>query len=150
MSRHPTTRILLLLLDGFVALTALAGGTVLVVSSLVPQWQTYFSPPAEYLAGSPFDSYLLPGLALAGILGGVHVLAFVMILRKSRWSVLSATVAAYATMIWIFVQMIFIPFSFLQAVYIVAGLAEVGLVLLVLGVLSPDERAARIAARQGT
>lgn len=114
---------------------------MLVVSSLVPAWQTILSPPTDYLEGSPFDSYLLPGLALAAVLGGVHVVAFLAILRRARWSTIAATVAAYATLIWIFVQMIFIPFSFLQAVYIVAGLGEVGLVLLALGLLRADSRA---------
>lgn len=141
MTAQPRIRILLLLLTAFVALTALAGGAVLAASALVPEWQTLLSPPASYLEGSPFDSYLLPGLALAGVLGGVHLVAFVLLLRRSRWAVLSTTVAGHAALIWIFVQMIYIPFSFLQAVYFAAGLAELGLVLLALGVLRSDASA---------
>lgn len=141
MTAHPRIRILLLLLTAFVALTALAGGAVLAASALVPEWQTMLSPPLSYLEGSPFDSYLLPGIALAAVLGGVHLVAFVLLLRRSHWGILSTTVAGYAALIWIFVQMIYIPFSFLQAVYIAAGLAELGLVLLALGVLRTDASA---------
>ena len=137
MNRHPITRMLLLILHAFVAVTALAGGSVLVASAMT-QWETFFVPPLADLEGSPFDSYLLPGLALGGVLGGVHVLAFVLLVRRSAWAALAAVVAGYAALIWIFVQMMFIPFNFLQAVYLAAGLAEVGLVLLVLGVFKAD------------
>jgi hypothetical protein len=40
-------------------------------------------------------------------------------------------------LIWIFIQMVFIPFSVLQAVYFAAGLAELGLLLLLMGLGSP-------------
>jgi hypothetical protein len=129
-------RRLLVILDLIVAVTAIAGGTVLVVSALLPSWSTVLAPPREYLEGSPFESYLVPGLALALLLGGVHLVAAVLLLRRSRVQLIGATVAGYAMLIWIFVQMIVIPFSFLQAIYIAAGLAELGLVLLCLGLFS--------------
>jgi hypothetical protein len=52
-------------------------------------------------------------------------------------------VAGVATLIWIFVQTMLIPFSVQQAVYVDAGLAELGLVLLGLGVLRPSCRSAQ-------
>jgi hypothetical protein len=130
---HRIAHRLLVILDLIVAVTAIAGGAVLVVSSLLPSWSTVLAPPREYLAGSPFASYLVPGLALAVLLGGLHLAAAVLLLRRSRVRFIAATVAGYAMLIWIFVQMIVIPFSFLQAVYLAAGLAELGLVLLCLG-----------------
>ena len=45
-------------------------------------------------------------------------------------------VGGYACLIWIFVQMIYIPFSFLQALYFTIGLFELGLSLVVLGILA--------------
>lgn len=47
-------------------------------------------------------------------------------------------VAGFGLLIWIFVQMMFIPFSPLQAIYFAAGLAEVGFVLLGLGLVRRD------------
>jgi hypothetical protein len=121
-----------------IGLTALAGGIALVVGSLEPSLATILSPPREYLDGSPFGSYLVPGVILGLVLGGVHLTAFALVARRSRWWVLAGAVAAFDTLIWIFVQMVIIPFSFLQAAYFVLGAAEVGLVMLALGVLRPQ------------
>jgi hypothetical protein len=122
-------RAVLLVVLAFVAVTAFLGGFALVLGAVVPSLATILSPPADYLAGTPFSSYLLPGLVLGVVVGGTHALAFILGLRELRWADLSAAVAAYAVLIWIFIQMIFIPFSFLQAVYFVAGVAEAGLVM---------------------
>jgi hypothetical protein len=138
MNTREFVRASLLWVQGFVTVTAVAGGVALVLGALDPRLATFLSPPASYLDGSPFSSYLVPGLALGAVLGGIHAVAFVMVLRRHVWAVLAATAAGYAALVWIFVQMIYIPFSFLQAVYFVAGLTEVGLVLLLLGVLRRD------------
>ena len=42
----------------------------------------------------------------------------------------ATSTAAFGLLIWIFVQMMFIPFSLLQAGYFAAGLVELGLLLL--------------------
>jgi hypothetical protein len=120
--------------EAFVAVTAIAGGGVLVLGALMPTTATVFSPPDEYLLGTPFSSYLVPGLLLALVVGGLHTAAFILDLTRHPRRVLAAATAGFAVLIWIFVQMMFIPFSFLQAVYFVAGLAELGLVMLVLGI----------------
>lgn len=138
MNTHPISRIVLLVLQILVALTAFAGGAALVVGTFAPELAVSMVPPTEYLAGSPFSSYLVPGFILAIVLGGVHLVAFIMLLRRHRWALLAAAVAAFDAMIWIFVQMIIIPFSMLQVVYFAVGLAEVGFVLLILGVLRPQ------------
>lgn len=138
------TRVALLVLTLLVALTAFAGGAALVAGTFLPDSGLVIVPPVEYLEGSPFDSYLVPGLVLGLVLGGVHLVAFILLLR-TRWGALAATVAGYAALIWIFVQMMIIPFSFLQALYFAAGLAELGLVLLRLGVLRPEGRSENLA-----
>jgi hypothetical protein len=119
----------LLTVLALVSVTAFLGGLALVLGAVVPSLATVLSPPASYLADTPFTSYLLPGLVLALVIGGVHAVAFVMLLRRHPWADLASAVAAFAVLIWIFVQMIYIPFSFLQAVYFVAGVVEAGLVM---------------------
>lgn len=149
-------RTALLCLQAFVGVTAVAGGGALMIGSLDPGLATAITPSPEYLRGSPFSSYLVPGAVLAIVLGGVHLLSFAWLLRRQRWALLAAAVAAFDTLIWIFVQMIIIPFSVLQAVYFTAGLAEVGFLLLLLGVTraaAPTHSAARAIddrADQGT
>ncbi len=82
---------------------------------------------------SPFGSVVLPHVVLALVLGGIHVLAFALLSRRMPRALFWAAAAGFALLIWIFVQMIFVPFSVLQSVYFVLGLAELGLVLPLLG-----------------
>jgi hypothetical protein len=129
------TRIVLLVLTGAVGVTAVAGGVALILGALVSDLATVLSPPVAYLEGSPFATFLVPGLVLAVVVGGTHLAAFAALLRRTPRRHLVTTIAAFGVLIWIFVQMMFIPFSPLQAGYFAAGLAEVGFVLLALGVL---------------
>lgn len=147
MSPSPggSARTILLILTAFVAVTAFLGGLALTLGALVPSMATVLSPPPDYLIGTPFTSYLLPGLALALVVGGSHAVAFMLLLRRHPRADLLTSVAAFGLLIWIFIQMIYIPFSVLQAVYFAAGLAEVGLVMLRLGLLrAPATEAQRI------
>lgn len=133
-------RIGLIAVGGVVAITAVAGGAAMVAGSLWPSFAGGFTVPDEYLDGSPFDSFLIPGLLLAIVVGGTHALAFVLHVRRARRATFWSAVAAFGVLIWIFVQMIYIPFSFLQALYFASGIAEAGLVMLALGVLEPMPR----------
>lgn len=134
MIEHRGTRITLLVVQAFVVLTALAGGAVLVIGALDAGFSSSWIPPAEYLEGTPFPSYLVPGIVLALVIGGGHALAFAELARRRPRALVVAAAAGFALLIWIFVQMAVIPFSVLQAVYFSAGLAEIGLVLLLLDV----------------
>lgn len=135
MSPQRAIRITLLVIEAFVAVTAFAGGTALVLGALLPDFSSVITPPTEYLEGSPFSSYLVPGLVLALVLSGVNAIAFVLLLRRRPSASFAAAAAGYAALIWIFVQMTVIPFSLLQAVYFIAGAVELGLVMLRLGLL---------------
>ena len=139
MEPQRATRTTLLVVEAFVAVTAIAGGLALMIGSILPDASSVIVPPVEYLDASPFSSYLVPGLVLALVLGGIHVLAFLMLQRRRPSALLLSAAAGYAALIWIFVQMTVIPFSVLQAVYFIAGAVELGLVLLLLGLL-PLER----------
>ena len=126
-------RITLTVLTGAVGLTAVAGGLALLVAALTSTNGGGVAPDRSYLGGSPFTSYVAPGIVLAVVVGGTHILASVLTGRGSPAGPFAAAVAGFGLLIWIFVQMMFIPFSPLQAIYFVAGLAELGLVLLGLG-----------------
>ncbi|MDN4596796.1 hypothetical protein [Leifsonia virtsii] len=126
-------RITLTVLTGAVGLTAVAGGLALLVAALTSTNGGGVTPDRSYLGGSPFTSYIVPGLVLAVVVGGTHILAAVLTGRGSQAGPFAAAVAGFGLLIWIFVQMMFIPFSPLQAIYFLAGLAELGLVLLGLG-----------------
>lgn len=135
MQEHRATRTTLLVVQLFIAFTSVLGGLALILGSLSSDLVTAVKPPDEFLEGSPFGSFLIPGVILTVVVGGMHAWAFVELLRRAPWSMFLAAAAGYATLIWIFVQMMFIPFSVLQVVYFAAGALELGLVLLALGVV---------------
>lgn len=145
---NKVARVSLSIVTAFVALTALAGGTVLILGSVIPDMRSSWLPPDDYLAGSPFTSYVIPGAALVVLVAIPHALASVAGAIDSIWTPLVGSVAGFSCLIWIFVQMIYIPFSGLQALYFAAGLIELSLVLLMLGVVSrrPVPRAVRSTA----
>jgi len=125
-------RITLLASLALVAATSALGGVALVFSPVIGD--SPISLPVEILEGSGFGSYVLPGIILLIVVAGTHALAFWLVNRRHRFGPAAASVAGCGILIWIFVQMVFIPFSALQAIYFGFGLLELGLVLLLLDV----------------
>ena len=80
-------------------------------------------------------------------------MAFILLRRRRPSALLASAAAGFAALIWIFVQMMLIPFSFLQAVYFIAGAVELGLVMLLLGLLpitpAPTARRRPAEAQRG-
>ena len=110
------TRVGLLITQAFVAVTGLAGGIALIAGSVDPAWASVLTPPMSYLDGSPFRSYLIPGLLLIVVVAGVHAVGFFATIADSPWQLPAAAAGGFACIVWIFVQMVYIPFSLLQAV----------------------------------
>jgi peptidoglycan/LPS O-acetylase OafA/YrhL len=105
-------------LAGFVGVTAVLGGVELVTGYPVQQ-------PVEWLAGTPFDSYLVPGLLLAALVGGSAVLAFIAAIRSDpRWP-RSAIVAGVVLCGWIMAEMVMLDQpttpTAAEVVYLVIG-----------------------------
>lgn len=92
--------------------------------------------PLEYLAGSPFSSYLIPGLILGVVVGGTQLGAAVAVHRCSAHALVLAAVAGFGMLIWIFVELAMIKqYSWLQSVYFAHGTLELILVLALLGAI---------------
>jgi hypothetical protein len=84
------------LLHGFVALTATGGGVALA---------TGVDPfPLAWLEGTPFGSYLVPGLILAIAVGGSATLASVLLARRHPDAWLAAALAGAALTGWIAIE----------------------------------------------
>ena len=60
--------------------------------------------PLEWLEGSPFHSYLVPGLFLFFIIGGTSLFAAVAIFRQSPAGRTSALFCGIIVMMWLAVQ----------------------------------------------
>ncbi len=122
-------RPILLVLLWFGAVSALAGAVLGIAFNGA-------GVPLEYLEGTPFTSFVIPGLILGLMVGGTQALAVVLVHRghARRW--LAASVAGFGMIIWIVVELAITGFFWLQALYFAVGLGEVLLVLALLGVLS--------------
>lgn len=78
-------RTILITLDTFLAITAIAGGVGLLTG--------LNAPPVDLLAGSAFGSYTVPGLALLVLVGGSALGAALMTFRRHQASSLASMIA---------------------------------------------------------
>jgi len=114
--------------------------------------------PLEYLAHSPFSSYVVPGLFLGVIVGGTQLAAAVTLITKRRSALLLSAVAGFGMLIWIFVELAVIKqYSWLQTAFFMFDFLELILVLALFGVVPtlvyplrmPDERDSVVSAIHG-
>jgi len=122
----PVIRYLLAGLLAFGALNAVAGGCYGLSGAE--------GVPREWLAGSPFTDYFIPGLILFTVVGGAFLFAAISALARFRVARTSAFAAGAVVLGWIAVQVAIIGYvSWMQPVTTVAGL-----VVLVLAWLLPS------------
>lgn len=130
-----------LLIFGFVSA---AGGGVLGVAF------NGAGVPLTYLTGTPFSSYIIPGLILGVVIGGTQAAAAAALIGHHPQRMAAASIAGFGMMIWIFVELAVITeYSFLQAIYFALGIAELALVLVLAGVLAPLARQNRRPVPEG-
>lgn len=79
--------------------------------------------PREWLAGSPFTDYVLPGAILFMVVGGALALAATMVFSRHRHARAGAFAAAGVLLVWIAVQVAIIGYvSWMQPATFAAGL----------------------------
>lgn len=111
-------RNLLLLLVGFVAITALTGGLLLTYE---PDGSLLELSPSM-LANSPFQTFFIPGLVLAFVVGGANLFALVVVGSRTIYSYRYAIAGAIVLISFIVLQMLFFSYyHWLQVVYIAIG-----------------------------
>jgi hypothetical protein len=109
-----------LVLEGVLSIGVLAGGLVLIVA---PRGEI-MPLPVSALAGSPFDTYLGPGLILFTVLGLGPLVAAGLAWRRHPLAPLAAFVVGAALLIWVGVEIEIIGYSNeppLQAIYLALG-----------------------------
>jgi len=97
---HKILRILLIILDGFLALTAFAGGIGLLTGVA--------RPSVELLRGSPFTDYTIPALALFVIVGGSALGATILLIRRHPSAALVSMAVGGAIIIFEIVEVLVI------------------------------------------
>ncbi|BDG10076.1 hypothetical protein [Anaeromyxobacter paludicola] len=83
--------------------------------------------PRAVLAGSPFESFRIPGLVLATVVGGSTLFAAVLLARRARSARMATVVAGTIVVGWIAVQVLLIGYvSPLQPLVSVLGVVLLG------------------------
>ncbi|RIK39784.1 MAG: hypothetical protein DCC57_19980 [Chloroflexi bacterium] len=118
----------LVVIDAFVALTAIGGGVALAAGLEANRF------PLDWLQGTPFHSYLIPGLILAGVVGGSAAVAAVVTLRAPRAGGLVSVLAGVILMGQITGELVLLnqpAWSAVEVFYFALGLVMVALGLFV-------------------
>jgi hypothetical protein len=90
--------------------------------------------PREWLTGSPFRSYFVPGLVLFAGLGGTFLAAAIAVFARLRMARLAVYASAVITLIWLVVQVMVIGYvSWMQPLT-----AAIAIVILGLGLTLED------------
>src|SRR6478609_755398 len=107
-------------LEILLSIGALSGGLALTVA---PRGEI-MPLPLSALAGSPFDTYLVPGLILFGVLGFGPLVAAGLAWLRHPLAPTAAFVVGVGLLIWVAVEVVIIGYSNeppLQAVYAILG-----------------------------
>ena len=107
----------------FAALNAFGGGYYAISGAK--------GVPLVWLEGSPFKSYLIPGIILFGLVGGALLSASIAVLANLRIAMFATYTAVVIVSIWLTVQMLIIGYvSWMQPTT-----AAVTLIILFLAIL---------------
>jgi hypothetical protein len=98
--KHKGLRIVIGLLTGFIALTAIGGGIALLTGAEGDRF------PLEWLQGTPFKDYTIPALLLAIVVGGSSLAACVTIFTGRKASTLVSMLAGLIMVGYIVVEVL--------------------------------------------
>jgi len=112
------TRNIFLIVLGFLAIGAIGGGLILIIS---PTGELIGLPFTEF-KNMPFSSFLIPGIILLSVLGIIPLLLIIALLKKPEsrlaekinifkdmhWSWTYSIYIAFALIGWIHIQLIFL------------------------------------------
>jgi len=104
--KSKTSRNILIFLLAFLSLGAIGGGGVLIIS---PNGEL-IEMPLSMLNGSPFESFLLPGIILFSFLGGAPLLLIIPLLKKTE-SQIADKLNFFNDMHWSWSYSIYIAFT---------------------------------------
>jgi hypothetical protein len=123
-TREPLVRVakIVLALEVVLSIGALGGGLILI---LAPRGEI-LPLPLSALAGSPFDTYFVPGLILFGVLGFGPLFAACLAWMRHPLAPIAAFIVGAGLLVWVAVEVAIIGYSNeppLQAIYGVLAVA---------------------------
>ncbi len=87
--------------------------------------------PIDWLAGSPFSNYLIPGIILLTILGMYPIIIFMGLLKRKYWAFVSTKLIGFVLIIWIATEIIIIGYHAEPPLQLIYGLLGLVIILLV-------------------
>jgi hypothetical protein len=127
---HAIPRLALLALQSFIAVSAIDGGMALLRGA----YDGVLS--VAWLAGTPFGSYTVPGLALVLLVGGTALVAATSVFIYEDWAVLTSMVSGLTLAAFLTVEILSLDAKVgealpmvltLQVAYFVSALAVIAL-----------------------
>ena len=107
---------MLLAIELIVSLCAVAGGVALITGGI--------KIPIEWLAGTPFRSYVLPGLILFFAVGGSNLAAAYTVLACCQSARITSQLAGGILAIWVITQIAVIGYlGWMHFLFLIFGLA---------------------------
>jgi uncharacterized BrkB/YihY/UPF0761 family membrane protein len=110
----------------FQGISGLFGGFALIID----QTGELLQMPLSMLEGSPFDTFLIPGIILLTVLGIFPMVVFYGLWKRSNWAWMGALTVSVALIIWIGVEIWMIGYHSEPPLQLVYGL--LGVILLIL------------------
>lgn len=92
-------------LSKIVAIVLLFIGLISVISGIYMIPTNGMGMPLSWLEGTVFDSYLIPGLILAIVIGGISFSAGILLLLKKIGAIELTISSGFALLIWIFTEL---------------------------------------------
>ena len=126
---RPASGLLLVILIFFQGVSGIAGGIGLILD---PSGES-LAIPVSWLDGSPFGSYLIPGLVLFFVLGIFPLVVSYGLMKKLRHSWFASLLIAFALIIWIGVEILIIGYQAKPPLQLIYG--SLGIILLLLSFL---------------
>jgi hypothetical protein len=123
--QHKRVRIALLVLEAFVALTAIVSGVIALAGGLPLS--------LEWLQGTPFSDYTIPMLLLVIVVGGSSLIAAQTVFTRGETGVFASLAAGLILAGYVAVEVAMIGFGtlgvgiWLQGLYLLLGLLIFGL-----------------------
>jgi len=81
--------------------------------------------PPEWLEGSPFETYVVPSLVLLVVVGGSMAFAAAALLTHMSNAGEISIGAGMILLVWLVIEVLIIPFSWLQPTFLVVALAVI-------------------------
>lgn len=111
----------------FIGIGAIVGTAMFFIDPSGKRWGMDILLPAFQIlpfADIFFRNFIFPGIALFLVNGVSNGIAFLLLLRKSRYGGIATMTCGIVLIIWIIIQLVILPFNIPSTLFLFIGVAE--------------------------